>query len=82
MNPGGGALVTFEGARLRPPGFSFLGFDENRDDLCCSFLLRELLEPFLLVVLAFATLIVSLRGEDRELRGGCAAGDLVPWSFD
>lgn len=82
MKPGGGALETFEGARLRLLGFSFLGLDENKDDLCGSFLLRELLEPFLLVVLAFATLTVSLRGEERELRGGRAAGDLVPWSFD
>ena len=73
MKPGGGALDTFEGARLRLLGFSFLGFDENIDDRCCSFLLRELLAPFLLVALEVATLIVSFgRGLWR------AAGALVP----
>lgn len=77
MKPGGGALDTFDGARFRLLGFSFLGFGAKMDDLCCSFLLREP-EPLLLVVLALATLMASFRGEDREFRGGRAAGVFEP----
>ena len=80
MKPGPeeGALVILVGAGLWLPGFSFFCLDAKRDDFGCSFLLRELLEPFLLVVLTLVTLIVSFRSEDREPRGVRATGDRVP----